>query len=1099
MCAVEFNYASYGLTKEQWNSLPKDVQEKCKTNSLFAQQIASELKSGGDPSTLGTTLANPSGALKSGPIKGFELERTTADSAITGVKMNVDNMEALKPKYNIADLENDKQLRKTAEAQWEQYFTARYRENPEEAKKDIVRVLYSKDVEKVAGELTKLRDRDSLLINQKYFMEGHATEDEKKLYEKMVDMYTEDYSKRSNLQETRDEYNNEFTLNRKKKDRIGSGETLTEAQIKELAERKALKNFKIGPQRITAMAEDAVYNQHYNKALLINFEYEEKIEKAKADAETAASKNMKKRFALKDLDYQKQIAQKMEEAETPESKRLREEALKADNQLKTDINNAKLQGNDELASQLEAKRAKDKEAAKLAILKALDPEKREEADALVNERMQAIAKFNQEFESTLDPDKMKKVNNLKEKKQKELLKLSKENQEIRAQDLKDIAKMMAEAQVDKQMAEAKFNNTVVHWNKVDVDKKDGKNHTFIEDEDMRKYVEDNAEIFGTEVKEGESADFYGTDKDGKRIAYKFDQDKYKNYMLKLSSDHALDNEFGFDPRYKADFYASMKDRKDLIDKYKDANLPQIDGGDRNLAKKLFEAAGIDVEKDRTLGKRWGHVGLGALKGAASGAAVALVTEYLSTTKIVESKFAAVAQYAGVIPYKKVINYDKVHTVSVDGTVTLTGVKEGDVEYRDKIVVEGNAEAEVAIPYNDQVLITDDIQVGVHVSERIPITVTNTTESWTNGILEGTVIDKETYYHDFDKTYNVPYHYEKYHQVSGIAKGQASIPYRAVVDVNGTVHWVADVELTDNVTLTDDVRIQDQIVVEDELKFEGEEEVTGTTKGRPKLDLNNVLKGGTIGGVSGAVNAAMDWRKIWDDGERQYSILRGTLAEKNVDGRTAVLREPIIVPNENVELLEQDTITLPKTGETEEPKETEVGETEKCKAEAKEDPHKADAYEQVFDMKGKLLYDVIAKAYGITDPKELYEAIGIVKGWHGISQAERSKNIWIANLGLKGSLQLRNGKTFDLTPIKDRNQIDDYTKTDKPGVYRERIPATVESVGGQLVVYCPDSNGDGRVVATYNDYEDARLAAKYYNEHQEVPTPEQLEEMKNPNK
>ena len=98
MCAVEFNYKTY-FTEEQWKKLTSDVKEECKKDPLFAKQVASELKSGGDPSTIGTQLAYPGGKLKSGPIKGFELERTTADSATTGVKMNVDNLEALKPKY----------------------------------------------------------------------------------------------------------------------------------------------------------------------------------------------------------------------------------------------------------------------------------------------------------------------------------------------------------------------------------------------------------------------------------------------------------------------------------------------------------------------------------------------------------------------------------------------------------------------------------------------------------------------------------------------------------------------------------------------------------------------------------------------------------------------------------------------------------------------------------------------------------------------------------------------------------------------------------------------------------------------------------------
>ena len=1108
MCAVEFNYASYDLTKEQWNSLPKELQEKCKTNSLFAQQIASYIKSGGDPSTLGTTLANPGGKLAEPSMKGLEIERTTTPAASTEVAANsgagasssvkTKSYEALKPKVDISAMD-DKDIRKASEEQWKEYFKARYLENPEEAKHDIVKVLYNKDVQQVAGVLEQTQKDNPLLINQKYFAEGHATEDENARYEQEVARLVDEYSKEENLEEAKREYNNEFTLNRYKKNRVGTGETLTQAQIKELAERKALMDFKIGPERIREMAEDAVYNEQYNKAVLINFEYKDKIDKAKAEAETPASKNLKRQFAKQDIEYQNQIAAKMKEAETPESKKLKEDALKADAQLKRDIRKARLLGNDDLAEQLEAKRAKDKTAAEQAIEAALDPAKKKEADELVSKRMEALKKFNQEFESTLDPKKMEKVHKLEEKRKKEIAKIRDDNMQIRASDLEDIAEMMAEAQVDKQVAENKFNNTVVHWNKVDVDKKDGKNHTFIEDEDMRKYVEDNAEIFGTEVGEGEQADFYGKDKDGNRIAYKFDSEKYKNYMLKLSSDHALDNEFANDPRYKADFYASMKDRKDLIDKRDDANYAQIVGKDRKFAKKLFEAAGIEVEKDKTNRKRWAHVGLGALKGAVAGGAVALATEYLSTTKIVESKFAAIAQYSGVIPYKKVVNYNKIHNVSLTNDVTLTGTVEGDQAYHKQIEVTGVASDEVSMQYHDFFEYEgsgylDGTFTGS--GSGVASTVVEV-PSYTNGILEGTVKKPVnvpydyTYAHD----YHLPYTYSGIKEVSGVVTGQVDIPYKQVVDVDGTVHWVADVELTDEVTLNGDVRIQDEILVEDQVKYEGEQEVTGTTRGRAKIDLGNVGKAALIGGLTGAANAAADWRKIWDDGENQYAVARGLVADKNLNGKPVTpLAGEIEVPDEEVVLYEPELVGTPAPPE-EEP--------EKCKAEAEKDPHKADAYEQVFDMKGKLLYDVIAKAYGITDPKELYAAIGVVKGWHGISEAERKKNIWIANLGLKGVLELKDKsgnviKRFELQPFK-REDVDDYTKTDKPGVYRERIPATVESIGGKLVVYCPGEDGAGVVRGQYDNYEDARLAAKYFNEHQEVPTDEQLEEMKNPKK
>lgn len=1100
MCAVEFNYQTY-FTKEQWEALPKDVQEKCKSTPIFAETVKSSIAAGTNPAEISTKLAGSK--TKNDAMMGLEIERSTANQS--------NSIDALKPRVDLSAMDS-RSARKASKEQWEEYFTARYNNNPEEAKRDIVRVLYQKDVQKTALVLEKIQKDNPILINSKYFAEGHATDDEKAQYDQEVARLTQYYSKKENLEAAKDEYNNEFTLSRNKKNRVGTGETLTPTQIKELAERKAMMDFKIGPERITMMAENAVLGQHFNKAMLINFEYRDKIEKAKAEAETPESKQMKKEFALSDIEMQKKIEKAMEDAQTPESKKLKEDAIEADRNARIEIRKARLMGDDKLADSLEQKRLEAKTKAESDIAAALDPDKKKVADDLVTERMDALKKFNETFESTLDPKKLKKAEKLEEERVKKIEDIRDKDVEIRTKDLKEIAKLMAEAQVDKQRAEAKYNNTVIHLS--DRDRKnepnDGKNHTYLDDE-MREYIKDNANTFGRPLKEGESPDMYGKDEKGNRIPLKFDQKKFQEHMLKLASDHALDNEYAEDATYKADYYASMKDRKDLIDKRDDANYAQIKLKDRRFAKKLFEVAGIEVEKDKTIGKRLGHIGAGALKGAAMGGAIALATEYLSTTKIVESKFAEIVQYAGVIPYKKVINYDKMHNVSLTDEVTLKGKAEGDVDYHTQVTVEGVATGDVSLPYEDMVhyegggyldgTFTGSGSGVAHGSVSVP--------SYTNGILEGVVevpVDLP-YDYDYSHDYHLPYSYEGDIKVSGIATGQANIPYKQVVDVDGTVHWVADVELTDEVTLNGDVRIQDEIVVEDNIEYSGEEKVEGTTKGRAKINWDNIKGATIIGGITGMLNAAADWKKIWDDGERGYAKLRSVLAEKNVDGKPVqVIKTPVeedsvptpppaIEPPKTQLTPDETTVTeIPAVGDTK----CEAGD-ESCRAEAEKDPKSEDAYKQVFDMKGKLLYDVIAKAYGITDPKELYEAIGIVKGWHGISQAERSKNIWIAQLGLKGSLTLANGKKFDLDPIKDRNKIDDYTATADNGVYRDRLPATVEHVGGKLVVYCPDGGGSGEVKAQYDKYEDAKLAAKYFNEHGVLPTSQELEEMKNPKK
>lgn len=1098
MCAVEFNYARYGLTKEQWNSLRKDVQEECKENPIFAQQIASDIKRGADPTKIGTTLANLSKKSDGGPIPGAELERQTPAAGVTGAGNTAEkkaDLESLKPKYNIADLENDKQLRKTAEAQWEEYFLARAKENPEEAKRDMVRILYNKEVAQIKGGLVKMRGdaKQKLVLKSKYLAEGVASLQEKEAYDKRIETEMAKYKANSRIA-IRD-YNALFGQPPHKNDPIDEGGHITDAQLEALVQMKALDAIEIDDDRLDEMAIKAVTDYKFNEGMRKANEYQEEIDKIKKEKLSPEAQRIKEESIQKDKEYARQIVKLLQEADTPEAAAYRKEFTAKKEATLSEIDQLKKMGREEDAKALEAELDKSQKEAKEYINNNLmDKAKIAEANRLTEERKKAREDAGKAIYEALDPKVKEKLEKLKNK-QIEALKSGREDLfEITDKNIGKIAKIFAEAQVDKEIAENRYNKTVVHWDKdPSINENDGKRHTYL-DKDIQKYVQEYPEVFGREPKEGETPDFTVKGK-----GYMFDSDKYKEQMLRMSNDNQLDNEYANDAAHRADYMANIKERKEVIDHRAGHPEDVARVPDRRFAGKCYKIAGIDIERDKTFGKRLAHVGVGIFKGAVMGGAAAALAEYLSTTKIVESKFFKIVEYSGSVPFAKMVQYKGSKYVEFNKDVTLKGKVSGTQDFSVEKTVSGIAEDDINVEYSGWVPYSEQASYGewveVVVEGEIPCRHTD----YVNGVAVGEQINDHKY-RDSKQVYvdgTVDVNGEAYYH--GQKTEHVKIPYTQKVTVDGEVYWESDVELTDKVTMGGDVDYSGEVLAEGEAEYKGQVEASGTTVGRPKFDWNNVAKGAITGAIAGGLNAIADWGTIYDEGDRRGSIARKVLSEKNVDGRTAVLREPIIVPNENVELLEQDTITLPKTGETEEPKETEVGETEKCKAEAKKDPHKADAYEQVFDMKGKLLYDVIAKAYGITDPKELYEAIGIVKGWHGISQAERSKNIWIANLGLKGSLQLRNGKTFDLTPIKDRNQIDDYTKTDKPGVYRERIPATVESVGGQLVVYCPDSNGDGRVVATYNDYEDARLAAKYYNEHQEVPTPEQLEEMKNPKK
>lgn len=1100
MCANEINYSSYGLTSEQWNKLPEETKEVCRKNPVACNSILKLIESGKNPEEINAGGKKPNSAATppQQPPTGTAVEQTT-----------LSELDKLKPKYNISDL-GDKDIRKAAETEWKDYFAARYKENPEEAKHDVVKVLYRKEVQQTAAVLERTYKDNPVLINSKYFAEGHATSDEKKEYDLNVERFIDKYSKEENLEAAKKEYNNEFTLSRNKKNRIGKGETISESQIRELAQKKAMMEFKIGPERITVMAEDAVYSAHFNKAFMKDAEYAAEIDELKAKAETAESRKLKRHFAKEDIERQNEITKAMQEAETEESKQLRLEAAEAkkksdaqDIQFVKDIRKARLTGNEALAVELEKKREaaqqetiKTQAEQKNKIEAALDPEKKKVADELINKRMEALKAFNQELDSTLDPKIVKKIDKLKAKRAEAFAEAGNKQMDVRAKDSKEMAELMAEAQIDKQMAEDHFNKTVVHWSddkttKGAIDKKDGKNHTFLDDE-MRKFVTDNPETFGRELQDGETADF---EYKGKK--FKFDGDKFKDYMLHTSSDHALDNEFAQDAAYKADFYASMKDRKDLIDKRDDANYPQIKLKDRQMAGKLFKTAGIELEGDRTVGKRFGHVGKGVLKGAVAGGAVTLATEYLSTTKVVEGKFFEIVKYSGAVPYSKLINYKGTTQATLTGQYQGTHHVEGDQAWSQQINVEGVATGDVSLRYEDEIFyngsgtLDGTFNGSTNGTLSGTVNVPHTSEVWYNGKLQSSMTTNSP--HDvtlsgpiqYQHDYSLPYEYNGSVYVDKVVTGQGSIPYKQVVDANGVVRWEADIEITDDVTLTGDVDYEGQILHEDNVEYSGEKEVSGTTRERPKVDLGNVGKMAAIGGLMGGINAAADWNKIYDDGERKYSIVRGVLADKGIDAKKV---EPTVVSGDDDD---DDDDTIDTTPTVTPP----PVEDDDCEAKALDTSRKEGDMVATFDMKGKLLYDVIAKAYGITDSKELYDAIGIVKGWHGISQADRKKNIWISQLGLRDTLELPNGKKLKYGGV-DRDKVDNVKEFAKNGTYSNYKPGEVKIItGGKVVLTCDGEDGSSQVLGEYSDYALAQKVAKFYNEKKVMPTDEELEELK----
>ena len=178
MCADQLSptfYKKFGMSTEQWNAIGEKAQDICKANPKAIYSIMGLIENGMKPEELGMQLAKKNAEKLSGV-------GTTVE------KQNVSKLDAMKPKVVLEDMEN-KDIRDASEAQWKDYFEARYKANSSEAKYDIARVIYRKQVAQVqAGLNNMLHDKkQSYVVKAKYLAEGFATNKEQDAYAKEMD------------------------------------------------------------------------------------------------------------------------------------------------------------------------------------------------------------------------------------------------------------------------------------------------------------------------------------------------------------------------------------------------------------------------------------------------------------------------------------------------------------------------------------------------------------------------------------------------------------------------------------------------------------------------------------------------------------------------------------------------------------------------------------------------------------------------------------------------------------------------------------------------------------------------------------------------
>lgn len=961
------NYSACGISEQDWKKLSPKTQEFCNSGEQAAKQIARLLQRGFDITEINKYYDNLP------PVQGMAVEKgenpkvapednsPEAVAARNAEKLENLRQEALKTTPEMMD---KKDMRKMNEEQWEEYFLERYKQNPAEARRDIVQVMYSKEVRETKQVLQNMMTdtKAEKMLKSKYLAEGFATEEEKERYEarkmELRKLYMEEPRRKydeqiktlqdqlnalpetdtegrakieNQMKEVRaqreracdkaalDAYNSIRPPHEKvqEKDWVQEGEHLSTEQIEAILDLKALDAFDMTEGKIQEMAISAVSESKFNKGVAEVKKLREEIAKLKEENITPEVQRIQNKAIMADRKYEEDIAKLLQEAETEESLKLRQEATDANIAAREEIIKLRKAGKDTEADALEKKRLADKEEAQKKIQAALDQEKVKQADKLTEERNKAREAARKEAYDALPEKVREKIEKLENKIQKTMDEANTDNNKLLTENLDDIAKIMAETQIDKQRAENKFNKTVVDYSKLD--------------EDIQEWIKENPEEFAEEAKNGELSTFrtqkpvldekgrqvYDEDGNPKMIEqhWVFKSEKFKNYMLAMSNDNNLDNDEAVDPKNKADFYADMQDRKKVTrDRKGEQAVTKFK--DRRFAKKCFKAAGIETEKDRTFGMQVGAAAKAFGKGFVVGSVGALAAEYLSTTKVVESKFFKLVQYSGSVPWSKMVHYEG----ETDATLTGRYQKhlEGDVGYHQDIVVEGEATGYVEFDYSGSKDYTySGTGSGVahgNYNGTASGTVPVTHKDYQNGILIGEYTENVDVDLPYSGEIDIPYDYEYSGggtvHYDGTVGGDVSIPYKKVVSADGTVHWEADID--DEVTLNGKAHYEGDVLVEGEAEYSGEEKVEGTTKGSPKIDLKNVLNIGIGAGIANTLASLPEIAKIKDEGMRNETIRRQVLSDKGVDDRRPQPPTPPKTPEQSSTI----TITPVKTPDKE---------------------------------------------------------------------------------------------------------------------------------------------------------------------------------------
>ncbi len=410
---------------------------------------------------------------------------------------------------------------------------------------------------------------------------------------------------------------------------------------------------------------------------------------------------------------------------------------------------------------------------------------------------------------------------------KEQIKAVEESREKSLEKIKNgMIEERANTQVRMETYKQQYDNTIVHWDKDDAKDNavEGKNNTHL-NKYARKLIQNNEE-FRNRVCDEAAAGQGDFEVDGK--AYKLNSKKFQEAMLHEAS---LNNEFEHEEG--ADYFASTGDWAKFANEHAKKKSGVATMGERSDVREMFDAAGIEVSKDRTYAMRAGNIGKAALIGAGAGA---VGTALGKLGQALQSNI----KYNGSVAHTIKGVVEGVVTGTVNGTVTQhvstavngsqTVTVEGDVNYSGEVGYSGE------VPYNYSGTAT-----GTTTQESIVTRYDAKTGQYIT-------VGHQTQEIPVDVPYN----------------GSGTASYSGTAGYSGTAHYTQDV--TVNYSEPVELDVTQEYSQDYEAKYSKEYEKTedvdyaGDVNPRPSFEeaVKDVAKGAGIGAAVGAATRGLGY-------------------------------------------------------------------------------------------------------------------------------------------------------------------------------------------------------------------------------------------------